>query len=245
MNLTKRPSSTRGKTELGWLHSFHSFSFGEYQDPAHMGFRALRVINDDIVEPGQGFGTHGHKDAEILTYVIEGKLEHKDSMGNGSLIEPGLLQYMSAGTGVTHSEFNPSRDQRVHLLQIWILPDGSGGEPRYAEHALPSAPTPDNTPDDTPDDTPNDLTLLFAGKPRDGALAIRADADVFLGRLDAGRKLVHRTSPTRGIWIHVIEGHIAVGGTSLAGGDGLAIEDAREIEIESAAATEFLLFDLR
>lgn len=169
--------------------------------------------------------------------MIEGRLEHKDSMGNGSIIEPGLLQYMSAGTGVTHSEFNPSRDQRVHLLQIWVLPDGSGGDPRYAEHALPTAATPNNTP--------NDLTLLFAGKPRDGALEIRADADVFLGRLDTGRKLVHRTSPTRGIWLHVIEGSIAIGGTSLAAGDGLAIEDALHLEIESAADAEFLLFDLR
>ena len=136
-------------------------------------------------------------------------------MGNGSIIEPGLLQYMSAGTGVSHSEFNPSRDQRVHRLQIWVLPDGSGGDPRYAEHALPTATT------------PNNLTLLFAGKPRDGALEIRADADVFLGRLDSGRKLVHHTSPTRAIWLHVIEGSIAVGGTSLAAGDGLAIEDAQ------------------
>jgi hypothetical protein len=233
MKLTKRASADRGKTELGWLHSFHTFSFGEYRDRAHMSFRALRVINDDIVEPGQGFGTHGHQDAEILTYVIEGRLEHKDSMGNGSIIEPGRLQYMSAGTGVTHSEFNPSRDRRVHLLQIWILPDGTGGEPRYAEHELPTATA------------PNNLTLVFAGKPRDGALAIRAEADVFLGLLAAGRKLVHRTSSTRGIWIHVIEGSIAVGGTSLAGGDGLAIEDAPQIEIESAADAEFLLFDLR
>ena len=152
MKITKRPAAARGKTELGWLHSWHTFSFGEYRDRAHMSFRALRVINDDIVEPGQGFGTHGHQDAEILTYVIEGKLEHKDSMGNGSIIEPGKLQYMSAGTGVTHSEFNPSRSERVHLLQIWILPDGSGGAPRYAEHSLSSA---------TP---PNSLTLLFAGK---------------------------------------------------------------------------------
>ncbi len=237
MKLTKRPAAARGKTELGWLHSWHSFSFGEYHDRAHMGFRALRVINDDIVEPGQGFGTHGHKDAEILTYVIEGKLEHKDSMGNGSVIEPGLLQYMSAGTGVTHSEFNPSPDQRVHLLQIWILPDGSGGEPRYAEHALPTATTPNNLS--------NALTLLFAGKPRNGAREIRADADVFLGRLDAGHKLVHHTQATRGLWIHVIEGSLAVDGTTLAAGDGAAVEEASQLEIESAAGTEFLLFDLR
>ena len=150
MKITRRPASARGQTELGWLHSRHTFSFGEYRDSAHMSFRKLRVINDDVVEHGQGFGTHGHQDAEILTYVLEGRLEHKDSMGNGSIIEAGALQYMSAGSGVTHSEFNPSRTERVHLLQIWILPDGSGGEPRYAEKRLPSetkpnAPMPSST----------------------------------------------------------------------------------------------------
>jgi len=233
MKLTPRPAAARGRTELGWLHSWHTFSFGEYRDRAHMNFRALRVINDDIVEPGQGFGTHGHQDAEILTYVIEGQLEHKDSMGNGSIIEPGRLQYMSAGTGVTHSEFNPSRKERVHLLQIWILPDGSGGEPRYAEHSLP------------PSTPPNSLTLLFAGKARAGATEIRADADVYLGRLGAGGKVVHRTSPTRGVWIHVFQGSLAVGGTKLAAGDGAAVEDAEALAIESADGAEFLLFDLR
>jgi len=233
MKLTKRPSSARGKTELGWLHSWHTFSFGEYRDRAHMGFRQLRVLNDDIVEPGQGFGTHGHQDAEILTYVIEGKLEHKDSMGNGSIIEPAKLQYMSAGTGVTHSEFNPARDQRVHLLQIWILPDASGGEPRYAEHSLPTSTA------------ANSLTLAFAGKPRDGAIAIRADADVYVGRLDAGGRISHRTSPTRGIWIHVFEGSIGVGGAELAAGDGASIEDVADLAIESTNGARFLLFDLR
>lgn len=233
MKLTLRPAAARGKTELGWLHSWHTFSFGEYRDRAHMNFRALRVINDDIVEPGQGFGTHGHQDAEILTYVIEGKLEHKDSMGNGSIIEPGRLQYMSAGTGVTHSEFNPSRSERVHLLQIWILPDGSGGEPRYAEHSLTS---------ETP---PNSLTLLFSGKGRAGVTEIRADADVYLGRLAAGGKVVHRTSPTRGVWIHVFQGSLTVGGTKLAAGDGASIEDAEALTIEAAEGAEFLLFDLR
>jgi quercetin 2,3-dioxygenase len=233
MKLTKRGSADRGKTELGWLHSQHTFSFGEYRDPAHMGFRKLRVINDDIVEPGQGFGTHGHKDAEILSYVLEGRLEHKDSMGNGSIIEKGSLQYMSAGSGVTHSEFNPARDKRVHFLQIWILPDGSGGDPRYAEQALPTATK------------ANSLSLVFSGKPRDGAIAIRADADVYLGRLDAGRRLVHSTSPTRGLYLHVIEGRVSAGGASLEAGDGAAIEDAAQLEIESAADAEFLLFDLR
>ncbi|MBY0401125.1 pirin family protein [Myxococcota bacterium] len=233
MKLTKRPAAARGQAELGWLHSRHTFSFGEYRDPAHMGFRKLRVINDDIVEPGQGFGTHGHKDAEILSYVLEGRLEHKDSMGNGSIIETGALQYMSAGSGVTHSEFNPSRNERVHFLQIWILPDGSGGEPRYAEKQLPS------------ETSPNSLTLVFSGQPRDGAIGIRADADVFLGRLDAGRKLVHETRPGRGVWIHVVAGDVKVGGTPLAAGDGAAVEDATKLDLESADGAELLLFDLR
>lgn len=233
MQITRRASEDRGKSELGWLHGRHTFSFAEYRDPAHMGFRNLRVLNDDIVEPGQGFGTHGHQNAEILTYVIEGRLEHKDSMGNGSIIEPGKLQYMSAGSGVTHSEFNPSREQRVHLLQIWILPDTDGGEPRYAEHALPPAAD------------ANGLTLAFSGRPRDGALAIRADADVYLGRLAPGGALRHATSPGRGIWIHVFEGALSVGGTQLGEGDGAAIEQAASIEMASTGGAAFLLFDLR
>lgn len=233
MKTIKRPAAARGRTELGWLHSFHTFSFGEYRDPAHMGFRALRVINDDVVEPGKGFGTHGHRDAEILSYVLEGRLEHKDSMGNGSIIETGSLQYMSAGSGVTHSEFNPARDARVHFLQIWILPDGSGGEPRYAEKQLPT------------EAKPNSLTLVFSGRPRDGAIGIRADADVFLGRLDPGRELVHTTSKDRGLWIQVVSGELDAGGVRLAPGDGLAIEDADRLPLASERGAELLLFDLR
>jgi redox-sensitive bicupin YhaK (pirin superfamily) len=233
MKLKKRPAAARGRAELGWLHSQHTFSFGEYRDPAHMGFRKLRVINEDVVEPGQGFGTHGHENAEILSYVLEGRLEHKDSMGNGSIIETGCLQYMSAGSGVTHSEFNPSRDARVHLLQIWILPDASGGAPRYAEKRLPS------------ETRASGLSLVFSGKPRDGAIEIRADADVYLGRLDAGHSLVHSTRPERGIWIQVVEGSLSVGDTPLAAGDGAAIEDASEIVLESEKGAGILLFDLR
>ena len=238
MKLTKRPAAARGKTELGWLHSQHTFSFGEYQDPAHVAFRALRVINDDIVEPGKGFGTHSHRDAEILSYVLEGQLAHKDSMGNGSVIERGSLQYMSAGDGVSHSEFNPSRNARAHFLQVWILPDEGGGEPRYAEKQLPTAAK------------PNSLTLVFAGKPRDEAIPIRADADVYLGKLDAGHKLVHRTTPGRGVWIHVIEGGVTLGANAagearLGPGDGAAVEDVSELAIESENGAELLLFDLR
>ncbi len=233
MKISKRPAEARGRTRLDWLDSRHTFSFGDYRDPEHMGFRALRVINDDVVESGKGFGQHGHRDAEILSYVLEGRLQHRDSMGNGRVVEAGGLQYMSAGDGVTHSEFNPSPDERVHFLQIWILPDASGGAPRYADRALGTAAK------------PNALTLLFAGVPRDGAVGIRADADVYVGKLDAGQRVAHRPSRGRGVWLHVIEGSIGAAGEALGPGDGAAIEDAEAIEIESASGAEFLLFDLR
>jgi hypothetical protein len=230
--MTRRSADSRGRTKLDWLDSRHTFSFGGYRDPAHMGFRALRVINDDVVEPGRGFGEHGHQDAEILSYVLEGRLEHRDSLGNGSVIRAGDLQYMSAGSGVRHSEFNPSRDERVHFLQIWILPDESGGAPRYAEKALGDAAR------------PNALTLLFAGRPRDGAVGIRADADVYLGRLDAGRGATHRTSPDRGVWIHVVSGRLDVAGDELGPGDGAAIEGTGEVALAARSDVELLLFDL-
>jgi quercetin 2,3-dioxygenase len=231
--LVKRPASARGTTELGWLHSRHTFSFGNYFDPDHMGFRSLRVINDDVVEPGQGFGEHPHRDAEIFSYVIEGELEHKDSMGNGRVIKAGDLQYISAGRGVLHSEFNPSPKKRVHFLQIWLIPRIGGGEPRYAEKALGQ------------DAKPNALTLLFAGEPRDGAIGIRADAEVYFGKLDAGQRLAHQSSAKRAQWIHVISGGIAVLGEHLEAGDGAAIENAETLEIHSRAGAQFLLFDLK
>jgi hypothetical protein len=232
MRIVKRPAEARGRTKLGWLDSRHTFSFGEYQDPAHMGYRALRVINDDIVEAAQGFGQHSHRDAEILSYVFEGRLEHKDSMGNGSVIEVGGFQYMSAGRGVLHSEFNPSPGERAHFLQIWLLPDESGGAPRYAEKTLGH------------DTRPNALTLLFAGKPRADAIEIRADADVYVGKLDGGRSLEHRLAPGRGLWLHVIAGGVVVSDERLGSGDGAAIEDAAIVEIKSTSGAELLLFDL-
>ena len=230
--VVKRPSGQRGTTELGWLHSRHTFSFGNYFDPDHMGFRGLRVINDDVVEPGQGFGQHPHRDAEIFSYVLEGELEHKDSMGNGRIIKAGDLQYISAGRGVLHSEFNPSRNNRVHFLQIWLMPRTSGGQPRYAEKALGK------------DARSNGLTLLFAGEARDGAVEIRADGDVYVGKLDAGKRLVHRPAAGRGQWVHVIEGDLRLLGESLKSGDGIAIEHATEVQFESQNGTQFLLFDL-
>ncbi len=231
--LVKRAAGARGRTELGWLHSQHTFSFGNYFDPDHMGFRSLRVINDDVVAAGRGFGEHPHRDAEIFSYIIEGELQHKDSMGNGRVIKPGDLQYISAGRGVFHSEFNPSPEKPVHFLQIWLTPQTSGGEPRYAEKALGK------------DASPNALTLLFAGEPRDGAVAIRADADIYFGKLDAGQRLAHRTEAERGLWLHVIDGEVSVLGEHLKPGDGAAIENADALEIQSREGAQFLLFDVK
>lgn len=220
----------RGKTELGWLHSQHTFSFGGYYDPERMGFRSLRVINDDIVEPGKGFATHGHKDAEIFSYVLEGELEHKDSMGNGSVIQAGNLQYMSAGAGVTHSEFNPSKTDRVHFLQIWLLPNQSGGRPIYAEKPL-NALASDNS-----------LTLLFSGQPRNGAIAIRQDAQVYLGKLAAEKSSTLDLQPGGAAWVQLIAGRVEVLGETLDPGDGAAIADVASIDLESHSDSEFLLF---
>jgi quercetin 2,3-dioxygenase len=229
---TKRAANERGRSELGWLHSRHTFSFGNYFDPDHMGFRSLRVINDDVVEPAQGFGEHPHRDAEIFSYVIEGELEHKDSMGNGRVIKAGDLQYMSAGHGVLHSEFNPSPDRPVHFLQVWLKPNVTGGEPRYAEKAFSRSAK------------KNDLTLVFANEPRGEAIGIRADADIYFGRLDIGREIVHRFSKGRAQWLHVISGELFIAGESFKGGDGGSFEHFSALEITARSDAEFLLFDL-
>ncbi len=231
--LIKRPAAARGQTDIGWLKSRHSFSFGDFHDPARMGFRALRVINDDVVAPGAGFGQHAHRDAEIFSYVLAGELEHKDSMGNGRIIRAGDLQYMSAGSGVRHSEFNPSSTRPVHFLQIWLLPDTAGGEPRYAERSVGQ------------DAGANRLTLLLAGTPREGAIGIRADAEVFFGKLDAGRSVTHRGAPGRAQWLQVIAGDVTALGERLAAGDGAEIEGATTLEMTSGSGAEFLLFDLK
>jgi redox-sensitive bicupin YhaK (pirin superfamily) len=231
--ITKRPAGERGLTDIGWLHSRHSFSFGEYYDPAHMGFRSLRVINDDVVEPGMGFGTHPHRDAEIFSYVIEGQLQHKDSLGNGSIIQAGNLQYISAGSGVLHSEFNPSPSERVHFLQIWLQPKVRGGSPRYAEKTLGSVAA------------PNALTLLFSGDGHDGSVAVRQDAEISFGRLDVGRSLDVPLPTAAGAYLHVIMGAVQVLGETLTPGDGAAIEEAAEIRIAAEADAEFLFFSLR
>jgi len=230
--ITSRPASKRGRTELGWLHSYHTFSFGQYFDADQMGFRSLRVINDDIVEPGQGFGTHPHSDAEIFSYVIEGELQHKDSLGNGSVIKAGDLQYISAGSGLRHSEFNPSKKNRVHFLQIWLMPNISGGEPRYAEKTLGTAAK------------NNALTLLFAGQARDGAVQIRQDAEIYFGRLEKGHSLSTELAPGRHAWLHVIKGKITAGDETLAEGDGAAVSNTTRLNISADENAEFLLFDL-
>jgi len=230
--IVKRPAAARGQTELGWLHSRHTFSFGNYFDPDHMGFRSLRVINDDVVEPGLGFGEHPHQDAEIFSYVIEGELEHKDSMGNGRVIKAGDLQYISAGRGVLHSEFNPSPKNRVHFLQIWLTPRMGGGQPCYAEKTLDK------------DAKTNSLELLFAGNPRNGAVGIRANADIYFGQLQAGQRLLHRPHSGRAQWLHFIRGDIVLLGQRFGPGDGVSIEGADVLEIQSRANAHFLLFDL-
>ena len=228
-----RRSAERGHAEHGWLDSYHTFSFADYHDPAHMGFRALRVINDDTVAPGRGFGAHPHRDMEIISYVLDGALAHRDSMGTGSVIEPGDVQRMSAGTGVVHSEHNASPTAPVHFLQIWLKPASSGGEPRYAQKSLGQAAR------------PNDLTLLFAPEPRGDAVGIRADAEIFFGKLDAEKQLVHRFRPGRAQWLHVIEGEVSVSGETLKTGDGAAIENTEALEIQSREGAQFLLFDLK
>jgi hypothetical protein len=228
--LVKRPADDRGRTELAWLKSRHSFSFGDYYDPEHMGFRSLRVINDDIVAPGMGFGTHPHRDAEIFTYVIEGELAHKDSMGNGRTIRAGDLQYMSAGSGVQHSEFNSSQTTPSHFLQVWLKPNRTGGEPLYAEKTLGSAAK------------PNALTLLLAPEARDGAVAIRQDAEISFGRLDAGKTLNISADQERGIYLHVIAGELAVLWEKLSEGDGASIEGADGLELEAMRDAQFLVF---
>lgn len=232
LRVTKRPANARGQTELGWLHSRHSFTFGDYFDPEQMGFRSLRVINDDVLEPGGGFGMHPHKDAEIFSYVVEGELEHRDSMGNGSIIKAGDLQYMSAGRGVTHSEFNPLPDRRMRLLQIWLRPNVSGGEPRYAERALGESAA------------ANALTLLFSGNPRNGAVAIRQDADIYFGPLQTGQKSTLDLEKDRGVWIQMMGGTVRVAGETIADGDGLAITGAERLEIVSDDDAKFLVFVL-
>ena len=230
--LTVRPSEERGGFDHGWLDTKHTFSFADYQDPRHMGFRALRVINEDVVAPGKGFGTHGHRDMEIITYVLDGALQHRDSMGNGSIIRPGDVQRMTAGTGVTHSEFNPSAGEQVHLLQIWILPERSGLPPGYEQRTFSA------------DERRGGLKLVASRSARDGSLTVHQDADLFAALLSPGQELVHALGPKRHAWVQVARGALAVNGTEVAAGDGVALSEEPRVVLRAEQPTEILLFDL-
>jgi redox-sensitive bicupin YhaK (pirin superfamily) len=226
-----RKANERGHAEHGWLDSYHTFSFANYYDPEWMGFRSLRVINDDLVMPGMGFDTHPHRDMEIITYILSGALEHRDSMGNGRIIQAGEVQYMAAGTGVRHSEFNPSKDEAVRLLQIWITPDRKGAPPRYTEKSFASAPA-------------GRLHLVTSKSGRDGSIEINQDADLWLAVLEPNQKVEHVLRPQRHAWIHVAEGEVTVNGRTLASGDAAAISGEAQIELKAARPSRVLLFDL-
>lgn len=229
--ITYRKSNERGHADHGWLNAHHSFSFGDYYDPKWMGFRSLRVLNDDRVAPGMGFNTHPHRDMEIITYVLSGELQHKDSMGNGRIIRPGEFQYMSAGSGVEHSEFNPSRKEPVHLLQTWIVPDVKGAEPRYAELSFAQAET-------------GALHLVGSKDGRNQSIAIRQDADLWLGKLGAGDQVSHNVAPGRHAYLHVAEGEITLNGEPLAAGDGAAISEEQSFQLACVKSAQVLIFDL-
>jgi len=226
-----RKSNERGHAEHGWLDSYHTFSFADYYDPQWMGYRSLRVINDDLVMPGMGFGRHPHRDMEIITYVLSGAIEHKDSMGNGRVIRAGEFQYMAAGTGVQHSEFNPSKTDPLRLLQIWIQPDEKGVPPRYAEKNYAAAPT-------------GKLNLVASKSGRDGSIAIHQDADLLLAKLESGQTVKHSLAPNRHAWLHVAEGEVELNGTKLSVGDAVGVSDESVLEIVAAKPSQVLVFDL-
>jgi redox-sensitive bicupin YhaK (pirin superfamily) len=226
-----RKSNERGHAEHGWLDTYHSFSFADYYDPNWMGFRSLRVINDDLVMPGRGFGMHPHRDMEIITYILNGSLEHKDSMGNGRVIKTGETQYISAGSGVLHSEFNPSKDEAVRLLQIWIQPDAKGVKPSYAEKSLVNAPT-------------GAFQLVTSKTGRDNSIAIHQDADLWLAKLEKGNRVTHQLASGRHAWLHVAEGEVSLNGKQLTGGDAAAISEESALELSATKPSQVLLFDL-
>ena len=230
--MTLRRSEDRGLADHGWLKSFHSFSFADYHDPAHMGFGALRVINEDRVQPGMGFGTHGHRDMEIVSYVLEGELEHKDSLGNGSVIRPGNVQRMSAGTGVRHSEYNPSAKEGVHFLQIWIEPAQRGIDPGYEEKHFGA------------EAKRGRLRLIASPDGRDGSVTLHQDALVFASLFDGAETAVHALATGRRAYVHVARGEITVNGQALRAGDALKATGEREIRLSEGRDAEVLLFDL-
>ncbi len=232
MRITVRKSLERGHADHGWLDSRHTFSFAEYYDPQHMGFRTLRVINQDKVAPGAGFPTHPHRDMEIFSYVLEGALEHKDSMGNGRVLRPGEIQLMSAGRGVTHSEFNPAADKPLRFLQIWITPNERALKPSYTEWK-PGA-----------DAAGQSKVLVISPDGREGSAAIHQDARVFRVKLAAGERMEHDLEVGRGAWLQLISGSAKLNGVALAAGDGASTDDSGRLTLESVEPLEALLFDL-
>jgi hypothetical protein len=230
--ITHRRAADRGHANHGWLDTHHTFSFASYRDPQQMGFRSLRVMNEDVVAPGQGFGTHPHRDMEIVTYVLEGALEHRDSMGNGEVLRPGEFQRMSAGTGITHSEFNPSEAEPVHLYQIWLLPDREGLEPSYEQKRFPD------------EGRHNRLRLVASPDAADGSLLIHQDARVYLAKLDAGAEVNHELAAGRHAWLQVLRGSVTLNGEQLDASDGAAVSDEPWLTIQAAGGAEVMLFDL-
>src|SRR6266404_6068918 len=227
-----RKAGERGHFDHGWLDTYHTFSFGDYYDPAHPGFRGLRVINDDRVQPGQGFGMHGHRGMEIGTYVLDGALQHKDSLGNGSIIRAGELQRMTAGTGVRHSEFNPSDKEGVHLYQIWLLPQRKGLEPSYEELALGES------------QQRGRFRLVASPNGADGSLTIHQNARLYLASLLPGQAVAHPIEPGRAAWLQVLRGSVNVLGHDLAAGDGVAVTDENNVAVRATTDSEVLLFNL-
>jgi redox-sensitive bicupin YhaK (pirin superfamily) len=230
--LTIRRSHERGHANHGWLDSHHTFSFADYHDPRYMGFRTLRVINEDRVAAGKGFGTHPHRDMEIISYVLDGALEHRDSMGTGSVIRPGDVQRMSAGTGVTHSEFNHSKTEGVHFLQIWILPEARGSAPGYEQKRF------------EPAERQGKLRLIAARDGRDGAVTVHQDVSLYAALLAPGDTVRHAFAPGRQGWLQIARGAVKIGDATLQAGDGAAIQQTEQVEITATEATELLLFDL-
>ncbi|MHB8866088.1 MAG: pirin family protein [Pirellulaceae bacterium] len=227
-----RRAVERGHATYDWLDTWHTFSFNTYYDPAHMGFRSLRVINEDWVAPGKGFGMHGHRDMEIITYVLEGALEHRDSLGTGSVLRPGEFQRMTAGTGIRHSEFNPSETEPVHLYQIWLLPNEKGLAPSYEQKAFAE------------DQRRGRLHSVASPDVQEGSLLIHQDARVYLSTLDADQEVRHELQPGRSAWLQVLRGSVVVRGHSLAASDGVAITGVRSLAVRATAASEIMLFDL-
>ncbi len=227
-----RKSVERGHFDHGWLDTRHTFSFGDYRDPKQMGFRSLRVINEDWIRPGAGFGAHGHRDMEIVTYVLEGALAHRDSLGSGSVLRAGELQRMTAGRGITHSESNASDTESVHLYQIWLRPERAGLDPSYEQRAI------------SPEETNGRLRLVASPDGSGEALTIRQDARLYLGRLDAGQELTQALEPGRNAWFQVLRGAVELGGVALSEGDGAAVSDEASLTIRGASTSEVLLFDL-